>query len=735
MNTKTIKFDLNKFKLYEKIKAKQGDTKSRFLLFQLLDGSAPFNLKNRSVRAYMIKPDGKEIFNDLIVNNYNLGYCTLELTNQVLAVTGTVKIELMVTEEEKKLTSSVFELEVVKSINSEKSIVSTNEFTALLNGLASLSEYDNYKNSVKSMEVNKADKAKVEEKFGEVYEQLDNKANESDLLVERNRIDNIVTLPPSVDNAETADIRIDADGNKHASAGEATRTIHKRTLTKYKNLIKNGDFSKDVDFTSGVTNWTTVNGTVSKVDGVCKFLSTTQNQSIGQKVQTISGHWYLVKANIKCVDSTNTVIMAFLGQNTKLASSEFKDYTFIARATDTSEKTFIIQDTASSIRHEIFIKNAVILDLTEVLGVGNETLENGVNFLSKFNGYIAEDSVNLNDAITYFENLINDSKPTINFKADYYSPVVQIPDYNMDNFRVNNLYTMWDTLISQHPSYLKKEILGKDQSNTYDIWKISFKSKSPKLKILLVANVHGHNSDTRDASIALYYFIYDICKNWRTNEQLYWLHEHAEIIFIPCGNPWGYNSGSRLNSRGVNINRNFSIGRPSSTTEEYGESAFSEIETQYIRDMILNNKDASGFIDLHCYGTTGTNNFLEYVGLYVDEKSVAYKVLNDVENYYVDKYNGKAITYNNVVGGGTSLLYAENGCGVDGGLLEFAPYVKDYIAHSSEMLTKHTEWYGSVIYKWLKDYHLLKNFILAENGNKYKLTINSSGNIEPIKIN
>lgn len=176
MNTKTIKFDLNKYKLYEKIKAKQGDTKSRFLLFQLLDGSIPFNLTNRSVRAYMVKPDGKEIFNDLIINNYSLGYCTLELTNQVLAVSGTVKIELMVTEEDKKLTSSVFELEVVKSINSEKSIVSTNEFTALLNGLASLSEYDNYKNSVKSMEINKADKAKVEEKFGEVYEQLDTKA-------------------------------------------------------------------------------------------------------------------------------------------------------------------------------------------------------------------------------------------------------------------------------------------------------------------------------------------------------------------------------------------------------------------------------------------------------------------------------------------------------------------------------------------------------------------------------
>ena len=49
---------------------------------------------------------------------------------------------------DKKITSSIFELQVDKSINSENSIVSTNEFNALLNGLASLSEYDNYKEKV-----------------------------------------------------------------------------------------------------------------------------------------------------------------------------------------------------------------------------------------------------------------------------------------------------------------------------------------------------------------------------------------------------------------------------------------------------------------------------------------------------------------------------------------------------------------------------------------------------------
>lgn len=173
MITKVIKLDINK-NLYEKIKAKQGDTKSRFLLFQLLDGSMPFNLENRSVRAYMLKPDSTEVFNDLIINNRNTGHCTLELTNQVLAVAGIVKIELMIIENDKKITSSIFELQVDKSINSENSIVSTNEFNALLNGLASLSEYDNYKEKAKKV-------PELEENIQELGSQLDKKAKKTEV--------------------------------------------------------------------------------------------------------------------------------------------------------------------------------------------------------------------------------------------------------------------------------------------------------------------------------------------------------------------------------------------------------------------------------------------------------------------------------------------------------------------------------------------------------------------------
>lgn len=141
MNTKIIEFDLNK-ELYGNIVAKQGDTKSRFLLFKLLDGAIPFNLTNRSVRVYGLKKDGTEIFNDLIINDATKGCCTLELTNQILAIAGEVKLELMIIEGDKKLTSNVFTLEVRKSINSNEAVESSNEFISLLNALKEIDEWN-----------------------------------------------------------------------------------------------------------------------------------------------------------------------------------------------------------------------------------------------------------------------------------------------------------------------------------------------------------------------------------------------------------------------------------------------------------------------------------------------------------------------------------------------------------------------------------------------------------------
>lgn len=258
MNTKIVKLDINR-NLYDTLTAKQGDTQSRFLLFQLLDGAIPFSLENRSVKVFATKPDGKEVFNDLIINDRVKGYCTLELTNQMLAVPGLLKLELMVIEGDKKLTTNVFYMDVKKSINSENAIVSTNEFSALLNGLASLNEYDNYKNEIAAArdgEVNLLTKVK------KIDEHLDTKVNQLDLEVERKRIDNFTSLTEgsTTGDAELIDGRISANGYIYPNIGSNVRDIsrnmeyiepinifNKNSVVENKYIDINGEIKTPID--------------------------------------------------------------------------------------------------------------------------------------------------------------------------------------------------------------------------------------------------------------------------------------------------------------------------------------------------------------------------------------------------------------------------------------------------------------------------------------------------------
>ena len=220
-NTKIVKLDINR-NLYDTLTAKQGDTQSRFLLFQLLDGATPFSLENRSVKVFATKPDGKEVFNDLIINDRVKGYCTLELTNQMLAVPGLLKLELMVIEGDKKLTTNVFYMDVKKSINSENAIVSTNEFSALLNGLASLNEYDNYKNEIAAArdgEVNLLTKVKkIDEHLEHNVHNLNERINSFTKLEEGS----------TTGDAELIDGRIGEDGITYDNIGSAIRGQFKK---------------------------------------------------------------------------------------------------------------------------------------------------------------------------------------------------------------------------------------------------------------------------------------------------------------------------------------------------------------------------------------------------------------------------------------------------------------------------------------------------------------------------
>ena len=186
--------------------------------------------------------------------------------------------------------------------------------------------------------------------------------------------------------------------------------------------------------------------------------------------------------------------------------------------------------------------------------------------------------------------------------------------FTHDVTKANDVYVKYDELVAKYPNYITKTLLGNDSSGTLPIYKYEFKPTQPTIldgydntfkKIILINGVHGGGRTTADSGdnptsvFALYYLMKDICEN-SGQEGLEYLRRNVHFVIIPIANPWGFNNLSRYNVNGVDINRNFDY--KWARVEYSGTSAFSEKETQYIRDVVNENKDALFASDLHIQG-------------------------------------------------------------------------------------------------------------------------------------
>lgn len=129
LNISVIDIDLFKNQIYSKDKIKSLDINSRYKRFRFFYNSLALNLEDITVRAYMLKQDGKEIFNDLTIIEGNMA--ELEFTNQALLIPGTLKLELVLYQDDAELSSFLLEYEVIESLRTDNSIESSNEYTAL----------------------------------------------------------------------------------------------------------------------------------------------------------------------------------------------------------------------------------------------------------------------------------------------------------------------------------------------------------------------------------------------------------------------------------------------------------------------------------------------------------------------------------------------------------------------------------------------------------------------------
>ena len=141
MNIQNLVLDINK-KPFQTITANVGEVASRFVKISIVDKSIPVDLTGVTVSIYAKKPDGKKVFNNVTIEDKTNGIILAELTSQILAVEGLVKLTLLLVKNGGKLCSKQFLLNVDSCIVDDDAIVSTNEFTALTDALGRVNNID-----------------------------------------------------------------------------------------------------------------------------------------------------------------------------------------------------------------------------------------------------------------------------------------------------------------------------------------------------------------------------------------------------------------------------------------------------------------------------------------------------------------------------------------------------------------------------------------------------------------
>ncbi|MCK6602364.1 MAG: T9SS type A sorting domain-containing protein [Bacteroidetes bacterium] len=188
--------------------------------------------------------------------------------------------------------------------------------------------------------------------------------------------------------------------------------------------------------------------------------------------------------------------------------------------------------------------------------------------------------------------------------------------------------SLLDSMARAHPDLLTKGFTAGKSYENRDIlvWKLSDHPETDENEPEILFTALHHAREPQGMTSALYFLLY-LVENYDKNPGIRQLVDSREIYFIPVVNPDGYvynetsqpggggmwRKNRRLNedfTYGIDLNRNYGVGwgyddegsSPDPSTNVYrGTSAFSEPETQVIRDF-CNTRNFYLALNYHSYG-------------------------------------------------------------------------------------------------------------------------------------
>lgn len=219
---------------------------------------------------------------------------------------------------------------------------------------------------------------------------------------------------------------------------------------------------------------------------------------------------------------------------------------------------------------------------------------------------------------------------------------------------VSAVYAKYDALMERHPNYITKTNLGMCSDGVTPVYRYDFREPEPhrgitgkkewsetKAKAIIVSGIHWEWGGI--------FALYNALEEIADNPELFHLRRNTHLIVLPVCNPYAVANMSVRNANQVEIHRNFEVDFIYPGESGYielgershgGTSPLSEVETQYIDNIMKNNTDAAFFLTCHSnqsdtvYGTGFT--WASPATYYMC--NMHYRIVDKLSNAWMDKY-------------------------------------------------------------------------------------------------
>ena len=224
---------------------------------------------------------------------------------------------------------------------------------------------------------------------------------------------------------------------------------------------------------------------------------------------------------------------------------------------------------------------------------------------------------------------------------------------------VESVYAKYDALMAKHPHYITKTNLGMCSDGVTPVYRYDFREPEPhrgttgkkewsetKTKAIIVSGIHWEWGGI--------FALYNALEEIADNPTLLNFRRNTHLIVLPVCNPYAVANQSVRNANQVEIHRNFEVDFIYPDEDGYieigershgGTSPLSEIETQYIDNIMKNNTDASVFLTCHsCQGDEvyGTSFIWSSPATYY-MCNMAFRLIDKLSTAWMNKYSDKLL--------------------------------------------------------------------------------------------